>query len=142
VLRPIELRDGAEDDHGGWRYRVRRVRTPGSGPAWELHRHRDGGWEPMHTTDDLPVHPVDLAMGHHWTSTWPGSHFRRGLMLTRHGDGVHTSLTHASVTVRRPGAPTEHRPLREGELLDRLHELRAGLTDAEAHHLVQLARGL
>ena len=25
VLRPIPLADGAEDDHGGWRYRLRWV---------------------------------------------------------------------------------------------------------------------
>ncbi len=142
VVRPIPLRDGAEDDHGGWAYRVRRVETADSGPAWELHRQRDGGWELMHTTDDLPVQPVDLALGHHWTSTWPRSHFRHGLMLTRHGDGVHTSLTHAAVTVRRPGRPTEHRPLEPGELPDRLRELRAGLTDDEVAAVVEVARGL
>ena len=38
------------------------------------------------------------------------------LMLTKHLDGRHVAVTHETVTVRRPGAPTEHRRLREGEL--------------------------
>ena len=39
VLRPIALADGAEDDHGGWRYRL--VPYPlGSGRGWALHRWR------------------------------------------------------------------------------------------------------
>ena len=58
----------------------------------------------MHTHDELPVHPVDLAVGHHFTSTYPTIHFRQMLMLTRHLDGRHVALTHETVTVRRPGA--------------------------------------
>ena len=70
----------------------------------------------MHTHDELPVRPIDLAVGHHFTSTFPTIHFRNMLMLTKHLDGRHVAVTHETVTVRRPGAPTEHRQLREGEL--------------------------
>lgn len=139
VLRPITLADGAVEDHGGWAYRLTRVETPQSGPAWELHRHRDGAWELMHTTDDLPVRPVDLALGHHWTSTHPTTHFRHGLMLTRFGDGVHTTVTHQALTVRRPGEPTEHRPLEPGELAHWLRELEVPLTDDETERLLAVA---
>ncbi len=110
LLRPVPLADGAESDQGGWRYRVVRSES-----GWGLHRLREGGWELTHTTDELPVLPVDVAIGHHWTSTFPASHFRSGLMVTRHLDGRHVSLTATTVTVRRPDAPTEHRELREGE---------------------------
>ena len=92
----------------------------------------------MHTTDDLPVQPVDLALGHHWTSTHPTTHFRHGLMLTRTGDGVHTTVTHDHLTVRRPGEPTEHRPLEDGELAHLLHELDVPLTPEETDRLLEV----
>ena len=40
------------------------------------------------------------------------------LMVTKHLDGRHVAVTHETVTVRRPGEPTEHRALRDGELSD------------------------
>lgn len=119
LLRPIELADGATDDHRGWSYRMRELRL-GEVRAWELSRRRDDRWEPMHTHDELPVLPVDLRTGHHYTSTYPSSHFRHGLMLTRHLDGEHVVLTHQAVTVRCPGSPTEHRELGMSEFRDML----------------------
>jgi hypothetical protein len=41
------------------------------------------------------------------------------------------ALTHETVTVRRPGAATEHRDLRDGELADWLDELTVPLTADE-----------
>ncbi len=140
VLRPIPLADGHEESSGGWDYRVRRA--VGDEAAWELHRHRDGGWELMHSSDELPVRPVDVLMGHHYTSTFPRSHFRSSLMVTRHLDGRHLSVTADTVTVRRPGAATEHRPLRDGELSERLAELGVPLTDDERERLLAVVAGL
>ncbi len=137
LLHPIPLEDGAELDDG-WRYRLHRVDTAGSGPVWEMQRLREEGWELMHTTDELPVQPVDVVMGHHFTSTFPVSHFRHGLILTRHLEGRHVTVTHETVTVRRPGQPTEHRPLREGELRELLVELETTLPDAEVDRLVDV----
>ena len=134
VLRPIPLEDGHEENNGGWEYRVRRA--AGGEVAWEMHRHRDGGWEFMHASDELPVRPVDVLMGHHYTSTFPTSHFRSTLMVTRHLDGRHLTVTANAVTVRRPGEPTEHRPLRDGELPERLEELGVPLTDEERNRLL------
>ena len=104
--------------------------------AWELSRWRDEQWELMHTHDELPVQPPDLVTGHHYTSTFPGSHFRHGLMVTRHQEGQHTSLTHRTVTVRRPGQPTEHREIEVAELRDHLHQLEVPLTDEEEAQLL------
>ena len=141
VLRPIPLADGAEDDYGGWRYRLRQVAI-GAGRGWVLERWRDEHWEPMHTHDELPVHPVDLAVGNHFTSTYPTIHFRQMLMLTRHVNGRHVALTHETVTVRRPGAATEHRALGEGELSDWLDELDVPLTGDERVALDGVVRRL
>ncbi|SDO76893.1 N-hydroxyarylamine O-acetyltransferase [Pedococcus dokdonensis] len=136
LLHPIRLEDGAEEDFGGWSFRVCRLDRGASGATWELQRHRDGAWELMHTTDELPVQQVDLRAGHHFTSTYPTSHFRHGLMFTRHLPGRHVAVTHEGVTVRRPGEPTEHHDLSEGELEALLTELRVGLTDDETERLL------
>ena len=125
-LRSIPLVDGAEDDYLGWHHRVRR--TDG---GWALDRQRDGIWEVGHTTDELAVLPVDVVMGHHWTSTFPTSHFRNGLMVARYLPDRHVAVTHEAVTIRRPGAPTEHRELVDGELDEWLGVLEVPLTDDE-----------
>ena len=137
VLRPIPLEDGAEDDFRGWRHQVRRVDTE-AGTTWELRRRRADGWELMHTTDELPVLPADLEVGHHFTSTHPGSHFTQHLMLTRHVDGSHTAIAFGSVIIRRPGEATEHHPLGDGELEHLLHELRIPVTAEEQSRLVNV----
>jgi N-hydroxyarylamine O-acetyltransferase len=90
----------------------------------------------MHTHDELPVQPPDLLSGHHYTSTFPASHFRNLLMLTKHVDGAHVSLTHRTLTVRRAGEPTEHREIEVAELRERLHELAVPLTDEEEARLL------
>ncbi|WP_028660005.1 arylamine N-acetyltransferase family protein [Nocardioides insulae] len=136
-LRSIQLRDGAADDYLGWRYRVRAEEG-----TWVLERERDGGWEVGHTTDELPVRPVDVIMGHHFTSTFPASHFRHGLMVCRHLPGRHVTVTHETVTVRRPSEPTEHRPLEPGELRTWLHELEVPLTRQEEDRLLERAADL
>jgi len=141
LLRPISLTDGAEDDYGGWRYRLRQV-TLGGGWGWALERWRDEHWEAMHLHDELPVHPLDYVVGHHFTSTYPSIHFRQMLMLTRHLPDRHVAVTHETVTVRRPGRPTEHRELRDGQLDDLLDELAVPLTADERTALNAKAREL
>jgi N-hydroxyarylamine O-acetyltransferase len=131
-LRPIALADGVEDDYRGWRFRVRR--TPG---GWALDRHRDGAWEVTHTTDELEVLPVDVVLGHHYTSTFPASHFRSGLMVARHLPDRHVVVTHEAVTIRRPGEPTEHHELVDGELGEWLSTLEVALTPEERSRLDQ-----
>ncbi len=120
LLRPIPLRAGTTDDQDGWAFRVESVPL-GPHHAWQLLRWRDERWELMHTHDELPVHPQDVVCGHHYTSTYPVSPFRHGLMVTRHGRGQHTTLTHDAVTVRRPGEPTQHRAIDLEELRAMLH---------------------
>ncbi|MFL6499604.1 MAG: arylamine N-acetyltransferase family protein [Candidatus Udaeobacter sp.] len=143
LLRPIPMQDHAEDEQlPGWRHRVRH--TPG---GWALDRWREGGWEVAHTTDELEVTPVDVVIGHHFTSTYPGSHFTTGLVLGKHLPGRHVTVTHESLTVRTPGRPTEHRSLRAGELEEWLIALEVPLGPDERSRLLTrvqelAARGL
>ncbi|MCE1177648.1 MAG: arylamine N-acetyltransferase [Micrococcales bacterium] len=113
------------------------------GDAWALWRKRSTGWEHMHTTDELPVRPVDVAMGHHWTSTSPSSHFLQSLTVARHsrdddGAATHTTVTVDGVTHRRAGEPTRQRPLD----VDELPELLANLTDDEIGRLMEAVDGM
>lgn len=139
LLRPIVMADGAEDDYlPGWRYRLDRTAEG----DWVLSRLRDGGWEVGHTTDELAVKPADVVMGHHYTSTYPGSHFTTGLILARHLPGRHVTVTHETLTIRTPGEPTEHRPLADGELDEWLSVLDVPLTDDERARLLAKLRAI
>ena len=139
LIRPIPLEDGREADHYGWRSRV--VAAPEVG-GWGLHRERDGGWQRLHTTDLLPVHPSDVLSGHHFTSTYPTSHFRSGLMVARYLPDRHVTLTHRTLTTRRAGRPTEHREIGPEEVGERLAELDAGLSEDERTRLLERVREL
>ena len=112
LLRTIPLADGATDDFGGWSYRLREVRA-GEVRAWELSRWRDEQWELMHTHDELPVQPPDLVSGHHYTSTFPASHFRHMLMVTKHGEGG-TRLADAPHGHGAPAGPADRAPRDRG----------------------------
>jgi N-hydroxyarylamine O-acetyltransferase len=107
----------------------------GAGRAWALHRLSQDGWELAHTHDELPVRPVDVVHGHHYTSTFPASIFRQMLMVAGHAGDRHLTLTESTVTVRRAGAPTEHRQIGVDEMPDLLHELNVPLTDDELQRL-------
>ncbi|MEU4365122.1 arylamine N-acetyltransferase [Promicromonospora sp. NPDC023987] len=133
LLRPIALVDGHEEVQDGWRFRITQTDEP---TAWRLYRDRGDAWELVHTTDELKVVPEDIVIGHHYTSTFPGSHFTRGLVAARHLPGRHITVTATTVTVRRPGLPTEHRALESGELPAWLDLLDAGLTGDETSRLL------
>ncbi len=142
LAAPVPLADGAVAHPGGWEYRVRSVPL-GDARGWALHRRPTGpvapeldtgdGWELAHTHEEPPSHPVDFVAAHHYTSTFPGSLFRRALMLGRHeadGGGRHVMLSHGAVTIRRPGMPTEHTTLTVAEVGEWVRELAPQL-DAE-----------
>ena len=135
TLRAIRLVDGAEDDDGGRTLQVREV-PEGSGRAWQLYRRGQNGWELAHTHDELPVRPVDVVNGHHYTSTFPTSIFRQMLMVAGYADDTHLTLTQSTLTVRRPGTRTEHRDLALDELPALLHEMKVPLTDEELERLM------
>jgi N-hydroxyarylamine O-acetyltransferase len=40
LMHPILLEDGAEESHGGWPYRLLRLDSADTGPAWQLQRRR------------------------------------------------------------------------------------------------------
>jgi N-hydroxyarylamine O-acetyltransferase len=135
TLRSLPLIDGAEDDYGNRALRVREV-SEGSGRGWELHRRAQGGWELAHTHDELPVRPIDVVHGHHFTSTFPTSIFRQMLMVVGHAGDRHLSVTGSTVTERRASGSTEHREIHRAELPGLLDELNVPLTGDEMDRLL------
>ena len=109
----------------------------GAGRAWELHRRGQDGWELAHTHDELPVRPVDVVHGHHYTSTFPTSIFRQMLMVAGYAGDRHLTLTESTVTARRAGEQTEHREITVEQLPALLRELNVPLTDDELERLMK-----
>ncbi|GAA1855781.1 arylamine N-acetyltransferase family protein [Myceligenerans crystallogenes] len=135
VARPIPLEDGHVDEQYGNRYRIVRA-ADGVVPAWRLERLRNEMWEVQHTTDELPVRPSDVELGHCYTSTSPASHFTHELIVARRFTGRHVTLTAGTVTIRHDDGATEHHDLAAGELTTWLAELNPHLSDEETARLV------
>ena len=140
-LRPIPLRDGAQHDHRGWIFDIHERNDLGV-ESWELRRLTSTGWESQHTHDTSPVVPADVALGHHYTSTHPLSHFRHRLVVTRSEGDRHTTVTEGHVTVRRPGRRTEQRPYDLPDLPDLLRSLEVPVTASETERLLDRVAGL
>jgi N-hydroxyarylamine O-acetyltransferase len=141
TLHPIRLADGVEDDNLGWPLQVREV-PEGAGRAWEVRRWGQDGWEYLYTIDSLPVRPVDVVHGHHFTSTFPTSLFRHNLMVAGHVGERHLTVTHQTLSVRVAGQPTDHREIGLADLPGLLRELQVPLTADEEERLVQRVAGL
>lgn len=112
LTAPLELRDGAAVEVCGRTMSVH-ARDDDGTAVWELRR--DG--KTQHFTDLAPVHPSDVRAGHHVTSTFPGSHFTRVLMVIGHTDEGHVTVTANQRTLRADGKPTEVTPLGVDEVL-------------------------
>lgn len=132
ITRPIELRDGATQGEGDRQFRIERWGDHGDS-VWALTR--NGALEHVH--DDLPVHPVDVTMGHHMTSKWPESKFRSNLMVMRHLDHGHVTLTQSTRTERHPGQPTASQEISVAEVVDGVRELGIRLGDDDAAALAR-----
>ncbi|MDO5739714.1 MAG: arylamine N-acetyltransferase [Ornithinimicrobium sp.] len=143
----VPMVDGAVLEDDLWQHQMRRVEEGPTGHAWQLWRRRSRGWVIEHTTDELPVRPVDVAQGHWWTSTGPTSYFRTTLSIARHaltqdGTPIQTSVSLDGVTQRRPGAVSVRRELDVDELPALAESLGAGLSADEANRLVDRVRAL
>ncbi len=127
---PIELADGAERREPDRSYSVHRFDDDGSA-LWELRR--DG--DTLHFTDDLTVHPADVAAGHFVTSRSPGSHFTAALTVARStGDG-HVTVTDTHRTVRFPGRATTRDELDPGDVPAAVESLGVVLVGDEPERL-------
>lgn len=132
LTAPIELADGATRDENGRTLEIRRYDDAGS-PVWALNR--DGVTQ--HFTDELTVHPIDVHTGHFVTSRSTHAPFTQHLMVMKHTDDGHITVTENARTVRRRGADTEHRERSVHEVVDDVQELGVRLQAGEDRLLAE-----
>ena len=118
---PLRLPSGdeesteAQDEDG--RVRLRRYEPHG----YLVERRTPEGWQAQFSTDAAEAYPADAALGSHFMSTHPSSHFVTGIVVGLFTPEGRDGLTGRTLTVRR-GWETERRDLSDGEV-------RAALTD-------------
>lgn len=134
---PIALRDGARRDEGGRIFGIGHTLEDG-GDRWTLYR--DG--ELQHITDSLTVQPVDVRTGHILTSTAAGSgRFTGSLVVARHTDAGHVTITESTRTVRTPGRATVHERITSAEAVEAVRGLGVRLVGDEPARLLGILEG-
>lgn len=119
---PLRLQDGAE---GG--------DTPASRGGWCLHSDPEFGWrlfriEPgeaprdLYVFDESRVYPSDIALGNHWTSTHPSTHFTQRPLAVRHTDAGRVVLNGRRLIEHVDGALEEQTLDSEDALLEAIHD--------------------
>jgi N-hydroxyarylamine O-acetyltransferase len=111
LLEPAPF-DGAARRQGGWTYRV-----GGDASGWRLEELGPEGWQSRHRFADEPVHPSDVLVSNHFSSTYPRSPFVRKLVAVHKDEKVLTSLTgHVLTTTYADGHAGEERTLTDDEV--------------------------
>ncbi|MFN8609538.1 MAG: arylamine N-acetyltransferase [Vulcanimicrobiota bacterium] len=71
---------------------------------WVLQcRHDQGDWLDLYATENRRTYPVDDEMGNWYTSTFPGSLFRKSMLISLHHTSGYTSLFDGLLKHRRDG---------------------------------------
>lgn len=73
-------------------------------------------WTPICDVVPTPQEFVDIMAANWLISTHPASAFRHHLVVSRTGDDVRHVLADTHLTVRRPGAPVEHKELTAAQI--------------------------
>lgn len=120
---PLSLRryrSGGPQDVAGWVYELTAGEEHGD-QVWKLREYQAGAWVTLHRWDDTRVHPVDVALSNHYTSTHQDSWFTWQPVVVKRTPDAITSVLGRTRTVTRAG----HVKTR-GELTDK--EFAAALT--------------
>jgi N-hydroxyarylamine O-acetyltransferase len=126
---PVPLDAGGPWEIGGWSYDV----VPGDHPGtWQLRELQAGNGVPLYTVEEARVHPIDIAMSNHFTSTYPDSWFTHVRIVARRDPDAIRSLLGRTYTVTRPGHVKERRDLTDAEWAKTLADF--GLTFSAQDH--------
>jgi N-hydroxyarylamine O-acetyltransferase len=116
-VAPLSLRryrSGGPQEVDGWIYEVAPDEDNGD-QVWKLREYQAGEWVTQHRWDEAPVHPVDVVLSNHYTSTHPDSWFTwQPIIVRRDPDAIH-SLVGRGYTIARPGYVKERRELTDAE---------------------------
>jgi N-hydroxyarylamine O-acetyltransferase len=109
---PVPLDASGPREIGDWTYDI----APGDDPGtWRLRELQAGNWVPLYTVEEARVHPIDVAMSNHFTSTYPDSWFTHVRVVARRDPDAIRSLLGRTYTITRPGHVKERRDLTDQE---------------------------
>jgi len=127
---PVPLDASGPWEISGWTYDI----APGDHPGtWQLRELQAGNWVTLYTVEEACVHPIDIAMSNHFTSTYPDSWFTHVRIVTRRDPDAIRSLLGRTYTVTRPGHVKERRDLTDAEWVKTLAD-DFGLTFSARDH--------
>jgi len=129
-------RSGGPQQVDGWIYEVAPDEENGD-QVWKLREYQAGEWVTLHRWDEVPVHPVDVLLSNHYTSTHPDSWFTWQPIIVRRDPDAIRSLVGRGYTATRPGLVKERRELTDQEFAEALTtEFGLTLTPEEIEILV------
>jgi N-hydroxyarylamine O-acetyltransferase len=136
---PLSLRryrSGGPQEADGWIYEVAPDEDNGD-QVWKLREYQAGEWVTLHRWDESPVHPVDVVLSNHYTSTHPDSWFTWQPIIARRDPDAIRSVVGRGYTITRPGYVKERRELTDAEFAAALtDEFGLTLTADEVEMLV------
>jgi N-hydroxyarylamine O-acetyltransferase len=109
---PVPLDASGPWEISGWTYDIAPGDRPGTRQLREL---QAGNWVTLYTVEEACVHPIDIAMSNHFTSTYPDSWFTHVRIVARRDPDAIRSLLGRTYTVTRPGHVKERRDLTDAE---------------------------
>jgi N-hydroxyarylamine O-acetyltransferase len=119
-LEPLEFRDGAESEQGGWAYRLERLTASLDGlpgvEHWAMHQRGPDGWLLRHVFMLAPSYHVDYELANHYVSTNPRSPFTGRAYAQRFAPDVHYQLDGTRLTSNHAAGPVETRDVEPGEV--------------------------
>jgi N-hydroxyarylamine O-acetyltransferase len=137
LIEPLSFRDGAPASQYGWTYRL----AADGQHSWRLQERQNGQWSTLYRFDDQPQYAADIVMANHFTSTYPGSHFVRQLVVIRKDASGLRRLTGRRMSIARPGQPGDERQLSDTEFAGALTEVFGlQLSAADADLLTAITR--
>jgi N-hydroxyarylamine O-acetyltransferase len=141
---PLSLRclnSGGPQDVDGWIYELALDQDHGD-QVWKLRECQEGAWVTLHRWDDIRVHPADVVLSNHYTSTSRDSWFTWQPIVVKRTPGAITSLRGRTYTVTVPGHAKTRRDLTDAEFAAALTgEFALQLTEAEVAALIAAPAG-
>jgi N-hydroxyarylamine O-acetyltransferase len=133
LLEPLSFDVRAPQAQGGWAYEL-----AATGPAaWELREREAGRWAPAYSFEDQRVHPADVVMANHFSSTFPTSPFVTRTVAVRKDERAVRRLLDRTYGVTRPDGSVEERELGDAEIASTLREVFAlPLDDDQVRRLI------
>lgn len=119
LLEPLSLDAGGAHTQGGWTFEL----SPTAVGSWQLRERQGQDWVTRYSLDEQRLHPADVVMANHFTSTYPRSPFVGQLVVVRRDADSTRQLIGRRLTVTLPDQSTDERQLGDREFADALREV-------------------